>query len=580
MIIRTAWLVGFFLFALTANGQGNVTFTAYSDAKEVVEGGVFEVSFNLKNANGQKFTPPSFKGFKVVNGPNNSISSSIINGVVSSEQTISYTIMAPKTGTYLIRPASIKTNNKTLTTKPLQVKVVKKRKAPAGATDNGGEPVFILVEPSDSIAFVGQQVLIDYVIYTSKNIESYNLISESDYGGVFNAEIRRFPKQPERIVLNGQQYVRQIIRRVALFPQQAGALEIEPLVVQVGVATGKKNKRRMFFFRNLKYENVASKRAEISVRSLPEGAPDDFGGAVGNYTMASMITPPRLTTDDALSVKMILRGNGDPKQVLPQNLKFPKSFDVYDPKVIRDEVEEGQGGIKHSKEMEWVVLPTKSGNFSLQPTFSYFNPDSMKYIRLTGNLNRIQVTQGSNKPRTRKETSVDISGKENLMPIKTTSSWRRGGSGFFLSPLFWLLFLLPIGVYGFLFYRNKQAAFAENIDPILKKKQRAKKVAERRLAKAKKLMEEGDSKRFYDEISDAAFGFIGDKLNLPLSELSKSNIESKLTDANAPSSLIEKMMSILKTCEMALFAGKDNAAAMNQTYAQTVDVLADLEDIL
>ena len=427
---------------------------------------------------------------------------------------------------------------------------------------------------------MGQQVLIDYVIYTAKNIESFNLVSESDYGGVFNSEIRRFPKKPERVVIGGQQYVRQIIRRVALFPQQAGPLEIEPLVVQVGVASDKRNRRRMFFFRDLKYENVSSKSATLNVRSLPAGAPEDFGGAVGKYTMGAMVSPPRLTTDDAISVKMILRGNGDPKQVLPQNLNFPKSFDVYDPKVIRDEVEEGRVGITHAKEFEWVVLPTESGNFSVQPSFSYFDTDSLKYIRLTGSLSQITVSQGSNQPRKRRETSQDISGKENLMPNKTTANWQRKGSSFFLSPFFWLLLILPIGAYVFAFYRNLQATFAENIDPILKKKQRAKKVAERRLAKAKKLMDEDNSKLFYDEISDAAFGFVGDKLSMPRSELSKSNIESKLGAANAPQTSIEKMMTILKTCEMALFAGKDNAAAMKETYQQTVDVLANLEDIL
>ncbi len=580
MIIRFISLVGFFLFALTANGQGDVTFTAYSDAKEVVEGGVFEVSFNLKNANSQQFTPPSFKGFKKVNGPNNSISSSIINGVMSSEQTISYTLMAPKTGSFIIRPATIKTNNKTLTTKPLQIKVVKKRKVPAGVKGSSGEPIFIRIEPSDSNAFVGQQVILDYVIYTSKNIESYNLISESDYGGVFNSEIRRFPKQPERVVLSGQQYVRQIIRRVALFPQQAGPLEIEPLVIQVGVPSEKKTRRRLFFFRDLKYENVSSSPATISVRSLPAGAPEDFGGAVGRYTMGSIVTPPRLTTDDALSVKMILRGNGDPKQVLPQNLNFPKSFDVYDPKVIQDEIDESSHGLSHSKEFEWVVLPTEAGQFSLQPTFSYYDTDSMKYVRLTSNLSQILVSQGSNKPRERKPSRNDISGKENLIPIKTTANWQKEGSSFFGTPLFWILLVLPVGIYAFALYKNKQAAFAENIDPVLKKKQRAKKVAEQRLAKAKKWKDEGNPKRFYDEISTAAFGFVGDKLNLPLSELSKANIESKLIELKAPHSSIEKMMNILKTCEMALFARKDNAAAMNETYQQTVDVLADLEEIL
>jgi len=405
-------------------------------------------------------------------------------------------------------------------------------------------------------------------------------MSESDYGGVFFQEIRRFNKQAMRVAINGTQYVSQIVKRVAIFPQQAGILEIDPFVLQLGVDSGKKQGRRrnFFFSRNLAYETKSSEPIKINVRSLPSGAPNDFCGGVGEYTMSASVNPKSLSTDDAVSVKMFLRGNGDPKQVLPQKVDFPEVFDVYDPKVLQEEVNEIQGEITHIKEIEWLALPEKRGAYSLRPTVSYFNPDSMKYLKLAVNPSQINVRQGTNKPRERIERTKDISGDE-LLPIKTTTSLKNIGSQFFGSPIFWLLFLLPIGAFGYSFYKKKKAEEADNLDPLERKRMRARKVAEKHLTKAKTHLDASAPKLFYDEISDATFGYVGDKLNIPLSELSKSNLSEKLKSGGVSEELIERFLQIIKTCEMALFAGKDNAEAMSEIYDSTREVLAEMEDV-
>ena len=582
MTKRISFLFLFCIFSAFAFAQGKVTFTAQTDAPEVVEGNVFEVYFTLKNAKGAQFRPPNFKGFKKVSGPSRSNSTSIINGKMSSEMSLSYTLMAEKSGKYTLPPASIRAGNKTLSSNPLLITVVKASKPKVGANGQviSGEEIFLTAEVSDSVIFVGQQVLVDYKVYTTKNIESYNLISESDYGGVFFQEIRRFNKQAMRVAINGTQYVSQVVKRVAVFPQQAGVLEIDPFTLQLGIDSGKKQgRRRSFFFsRNLIYETKSSKSIKIDVRSLPAGAPDDFCGGVGTYTMNASISPKNVSTDDAVSVKMYLRGNGDPKQVLPQKIAFPDVFDVYDPKILQEEVNEIQGEISHIKEIEWLALPEKSGNYSIRPTVSYFNPDSMKYLKLAVNPSQINVRQGTNKPRERIERTEDLSNNE-LLPIKTTTSLKTIGSQFFGSPIFWLLFLLPIGAFGYSFYKKKKADEADNIDPLERKRMRARKVAEKHLAKAKTHLDAAAPKQFYDEISDATFGYVGDKLNIPLSELSKSNLSEKLKAGGVSDELVERFLQIIKTCEMALFAGKDNAEAMNETYDSTKEVLAKMEDI-
>ncbi len=561
-----------------ASAQGQVTFEAFTDAKEVVEGSTFEITFSLKNANGANFQPPSFKPFKVVSGPNRSISNSIINGNVSSEMTITYMLLAEKKGSFVIRSAKIKANRNELMSKPIKVQVVKGRKIAPGAT--GGAEYFLRAEFSDSAAYVGQQVLLDYKIYTKKNIESYNLVAESDYNGIFSTEVRRYNNRPTRIALNGEQYVVQTIRRVALFPQQTGEYLISPLRIRIGIEDPNARRRRSFFFRNLKYDNVASDGVILKVISLPGEAPDDFCGAIGRYEMNASVTPTNLTTDDAVSVKMIIRGNGDGRQLIPKNFNWPEEFEVYDPKVSVEDASEDGGEVIHAKEIEFVALPTQQGTFQIKPTISYFDVDSADYVQLTVNPVDVTVRQGINKPGRTNISPREAGEDADLHPIKTETSLRKFSKPFFGSPIFWLLFFLPIAIYGFLFYKKKKEAEEDNIDPLLKKRLKAQRVAQKKLEVAKGYLDKNDGKNFYDEIANATLGYVGDKLNIPLSKMSKSNVEEKLNSLKVEQSLISRFMEILKTTEMARFAGMGNESSMQKIYSETSEVLVEIESAI
>jgi len=559
--------------------QGKVTFEAYTDAKEVVEGNSFEVSFNLKNANGSNFQPPSFKPFQVLSGPNRSISNSIINGRVSSEMTISYMLSAGKQGNFVIKSAKVKANNKQLLSKPIQIKVVKARKPAPGVT--GGEPVFVTAEFSDSVAYVGQQVILDYKIYTKKNIESFNLVSESDFDGLFNTQIRRFNKQSTKLVLNGEQYATQVIHRVALFPQQTGEYNISPMGIRVGInEDGKPRRRSLFFSNHLKYQNIRSKPATLKVIPLPPGAPDDFCGAIGTYKMSAGVSPSNLTTDDAVSVKMAIRGNGDSRQVIPNNFEWPEGFEVYDPKVGDEDMGENTGEITHVKEVEFIALPTKTGQFLIKPSISYFDTDSSVYVTLAINPVNVTVRQGTNKPGRTNISPRDANSSEDIRPIVTTTRLKSFGKPFFGSIIYWLLFALPILVFGFLFYKKKKEDAQPDVDPLEQKRIKAQRVAQKKLSTAKGFLDQNESGQFYDEIANATLGYVGDKLNIPLSEMSKSNVEEKLNSLKVESSLVTRFMEILKTTEMARFGGGGNADAMQKIYSETSEVLTEMESAI
>ncbi|MEZ4983066.1 MAG: BatD family protein, partial [Saprospiraceae bacterium] len=396
MSLRFLGLSLFFFIAISTVGKGQARFEATTDAKEIVAGNFFEVRFTLYDANGSNFSPPDFRPFTVVSGPNRSISTTSINGNVSHETSISYTLLAEKPGRWRVNPASISVKGKLYSTQAITIEVIESGKQKD--LGNPGQEIFLVASVSDSVAFVGQQVLLDYTIYTTKNVESYNLLKESVYEGFFVEEIKRFNPRAVREVINGIQYTSKIIKRVALFPQQTGIIEIDPMMVQIGVEIEGSRPRSSFFFRrDLQYQNLGSNGLKLEVKSLPDGAPESFSGAVGKYEVNTNMGGTDLTTDDAFMLRLIIRGNGDEKRVSPPALQFPENFEAYPPRSVRDNSQETVGEINHVKEIEYLAVAKKPGHYTIQPEFSYFDTDSLKYISLYPQPIHLNISQGNQK---------------------------------------------------------------------------------------------------------------------------------------------------------------------------------------
>jgi len=215
-----------------------VTFKASTNAKQIVIGSYFEVSYTLTNARGESFKAPRFDGFTLLSGPNRSISTSSVNGRYTSEVTYSYTLQPKKTGNYSLRGATIVIDGKTMTSNAVRIQVLKGKKgasSQADLQDRIAKEVYIRAVPSTSDAYIGQQILLDYKIYTTLDIDTYNLIAESDYDGFFMQDIRRVDGSTSREVIDGVEFSTKILKRVALFPQQAGAIAIDPMEMRLAI---------------------------------------------------------------------------------------------------------------------------------------------------------------------------------------------------------------------------------------------------------------------------------------------------------------------------------------------------------
>lgn len=571
-VSRVLTMLGLVLLSLGSTHQLQAQrFEAYCDAKQVLLKSYFDVTFTLYNADGNNFKAPAFRNFTVINGPAVSRSTSIINGQMSKEVGYTFTLQPKRVGTFSIGEAQIRVGNKVVESKPISIAVVEGKQ---GGSD--AEELYIEALPSITEAWVGQQIILDYKLFTTVQIETQNVISESDYQGFYAQDIRRYDSRVVREVIDGTQYATKVLKRLALFPQQTGNLTIDPLNVQLGAVVDGNNQRRSFFFsRQIRRIPASTEPLAVNIKPLPPEAPASFTGAVGSFEVSSRINRATVTTDDAISIVIAIRGNGDIKRIQAPTLNFPKEFEVYDPKVIKENSFENLGQLYGEKEIEYLLVPKEPGQYQLTPEFSYFDPDSAKYVVYNQNTFAVEVGQG-----TQQKTALNVTPEperaQDIAYLKSNPRFRTGG---YLSDsaLFWVFSLLPFLLLGGAYTYKQLKAQTDALDPALLRQRKARKAAQKRLETAQQHLNTGKSRAFYDEISKAMLGYVCDKLQIPKSELTKDNVKVRLQGLHVAENEIERFMKTIKTCEMALFAGMDNSTAMQETYDETLDLLATVE---
>lgn len=554
------------------------SFEAYTDAREVVLNSYFEVTFTLKNADGKDFSPPSFDNFVILSGPSQSMSRTIINGKVSREIGFSYTLQPKRSGRFTIGSASIKADGRTLRTNPLTVRVVEgKSNAPR---DPAGQ-VFLQAELNTEEAVIGQQVLLDYKLYTAVNIDSYSILEESDYQGFFAQDLRRFDSPPIREVVNGVQYLTKVLKRVALFPQQAGVLKVAPLQLELAVLLEESDSRSGFLLnRPVKRVIVQTDEASLRVNALPENPPATFTGAVGDFDANFSLNRIEASTDDVLSLRLVISGNGDIKRVQPPSLMLADSFEMYDPKMLEETTFENTSGeLTGRKEIEYFLLPKRPGTYQLQPSFAYYSPDSGKYVVLSPQTFEVTVSQGS-----QRASDVGLADgadpEQDIRYLKLNTNLHQKNGNFFGSTSFWVFTALPFLFLGGVILIKRIQNQRGDVDATQLKIKRARQEALRHLQVAEEHLKANESRAFYDEVSKALLGYVCDKLQIPRSALTKENVREKLHALKIDDQLVENFMRIIQACEVALFSGQDTPTAMNETYQQAVENISRMEEKL
>ncbi|MVT42513.1 hypothetical protein GO495_18105 [Chitinophaga oryziterrae] len=599
----------------------------------------FQIQFMLENApNVSSFTPPSFNDFEVLQGPSQMQGQSIMNGHRSEYIALIYVLQPKRVGNFTLTGATARTNGNVVHSNPVTIEVVKgarnlgpqqqqlpqtaipqsraqqpgRQDEMEGVLKNGEDVnaklkknIFVKVDVDKTSLYEGQQLTVTYKLYT--RLPTNSSVTKVPAFKGFSAKDIELPNPPQATeeLVNGIPFKVFIIRKTLLFPLQSGTLELDPVEVDNHVRLVKlvKNNKKAardpfgdafndpfsdpffddFFNRpEVSYEDVPYKiqtpPVKINVKPLPvDSRPISFTGAVGKFNMTATVDKQNLSTDDALTLKVVIAGQGNVNLLNAPKLDIPSSFEKYDPKVT-DNIEKNSNPLSGSRQFEFALMPLEAGDQTIPPVeFSYFDAASNSYKTMHSPAFKVHVTAGKQA----KKEKEDFSENRNTITSNFNGQlqWIKDQRFLLASPWFYILLLLPLIVLiVVLFYRRKQD-YQQNNAAFLKHRY-ANKVALKRLELAARYLREGKDKAFYEETSRAVWGYLSNKLHIPFSDLSKQLIQERLSQQQINGENTEQLFELLDNCEMALYTPMHNNDKMQGTYQQAVKVISQLEDEL
>ena len=563
-----------------------------------------------------RFEGPEFEGFNVLSGPNQSTNQSyqFVNGKVSQsyQLTFTYYLQATKEGNFNIGSAKVSAGGKTYQSNSLTIIVSQsssaqspapqgnQRAAQANQGNASKDDIFIKASVDRSKPFQGEQVILTYRIYTTVPISQINISKISSFPGFWSKSLLNDndPLKQSKEVINGKEYVVADLRKIALYAQRSGEIRIEPMelecVAQVKVENSQS--RDPFFdsffndpifnrnFQNVQLK-VESNPLTVDVTPLPaEGKSLDFGGAVGSFTLSSEIDRTELKANEPITLKVIINGKGNLELIEALPLSFPPDFETYDPKITNNLIK-NSSGISGSRTFEYLIIPRNSGEFQIKPVeFSFFDPAKQSYTTLSTPRYNIKVNKGDDEP-----SGITYSGvsQKNIQFIGTDIRHIKTGhiklqriNSFFIASSSFILWLIIPGLLFIatiiLWSKNKKRS--GNI--ALVRNRKANKVARINLKKAGEYLGNKTTEAFFEEISRALWGYISNKFNIPLSDLSIDSVHQRLADKSISEESVSHFTAVLENCEYARFAPGDKSEKMQGIFDEALEVISKIEQEL
>ncbi len=590
MNVRSAILISVLsLLPLMTEGQD---ISVSADYPEVVRAGQqFSVSWTINSGDGE-FVAPSFTGFYKLMGPQTSYSSNtqVINGKISRETTYSYVyyLQAVKEGRYVIPPASVIIKNKTYTSDSLRIEVIgnsgSQQNVAAGTGRNNenedigepGENILLSLSVDKRQVYIGENVVATIKIYTRVDLSGISEIKYPGFEGFLKTDLNTPPLTSlKRENINGTIWGTGVVQQFLLYPQIPGEITIDP--VQITVLVQQKSGQSDPFFGDFfsTYTTlpkaVVSKALTVKVDPLPGTKPADFSGIVGKAAISATVNRDSVNVNDAVNLKFVVSGSGNLKLANAPELKLPADLEVFDPK-ISDDLKNGQNGTTGQKTFDFLLIPRHYGEFKIPPvTYSYFNSATRQYNRLTTPELHFYARKG-----TEQNAGVTVYGgvskedvkylgkdirfiKSSSGTLKRTGNFLSSKRSFYSAYAFALILFL-----GVLFVRREH--IRRNSDLTSVRNRKAAKVAGKRLNQAGVFLKEGPADKFYEEILKAIWGYLSDKLNIPVSDLTRTTAVNALKDNGIAEGELDNLTSVLDTCEFARFAPSSSEAEAAKIY--------------
>lgn len=571
---------------------------------QVAAGENFRVSYTINTNDIDEFRASVHNNefVELIAGPYTSEQSSyqVINGHTSaySSITYTYTLYAAKNGTFTFNPAQVKIGGKTITSRAIKITVVGNARhgnsAPkmhdeaeeyqmqAAGSKISGSDLFVKVSASKRRLHEQEPVLLTYKVYTTVDLTELEG-KMPDLTGFHTQEIP-LPLQKNFHVEqhNGRTYKAVVWRQYVMYPQMTGKLEIPSITFKGTVVQQNRSVDpfEAFFNGGSGYievkRNIVAPGLSIEVEPLPK-RPSDFSGGVGKFNICAQLDKSEVKAGTPISLRIVIGGTGNLKLIKQPVVNFPKDFDQYDAK-ITDKTKLTVNGVEGNMIYDILAVPRNAGQYTIPPVaFTYYDTRANAYRSIKTQSLTLNVTQGDGKTSVadfKDERNTDIRGlKTGNTKLCDVHDFYFGSTGYLVS----ILLLLVAFVTLLVIFRKRAL---EHADLVKMRGKKANKVASRRLRQANKLQMQGRQQEFYDEVLRALWGYVGDKLNMPVEELSRENIAEKLQASGVDASTIGLFISALDECEFERYAPGDPSGNMSKTFESAMNAIMEIENVL
>ncbi len=604
-------LVAFFALAVfPAFADEEVTFEVNSPLT-VAMGGAFRVEFTLNaKPDGGTFQAPSFEGFDVLAGPAESTGSSIqiINGSMTKSVSHTYTfVLLPQSaGTVTIGAAEVKVDGKVYRTQTLPIEVVDEGESggqhssqpraenPRGDVQNqiGKEDILLRAVVSRTSVYKNEPLHVAFKLYT--RVPYVNIVPESapSFNGFWSQDLTD-PNSAQigRETYNGKVYETRVLLDYLLYPQQVGNLTIDPLEMTVVAQVVIQSRNADPFFGMGREvlnvpRKVQSQRTTVTVKALPGGAPASFNGAVGSFTMDTEFPNERLAANSGANITVKISGRGNLTFVQAPKLQLPTSFELYNVKTT-ESINASSSGISGYRQFEYPFIARAEGSYEVAPVeFTYFDSQRMEYVTLTSKPLSLEITpdaSGSSdavvmQGRGMSKEEVRLLGEDIRFIKLGGAQLRTAAVPFLFSTVYWIV-LAGILLLFALIYAGLRHRIRESQNVALVRGKRANKVAVQRFRTARRYMEEQNRHAFYEEMLRALWGYMSDKFNIPMANLTKENVREELHKRGVSADDSQRFTDIITRCDEAQYSPVESAR-MGDVYSEGVNLISRIESAI
>ena len=546
------------------------------------------IEFSINKQGGDNFKPPKFKEFKVIAGPSQSVSQSWINGKVTFSQSYTYILKPIRKGELVIEPASIEINGSTISSKYLKVIVTDPIDIPENPNDPeyiANQNIHLVAEVTKTNPYVGEGIYVEYRLYVSENVSVYDTsVTEApQYNGFWNQEIQIDGYPVKTGKYNGQNYRYIVLQKALLVPTKTGNLTIDPMKMDIviGVPTG-----RADFFGNVITKNIrkefASSKKTINPKELPlNGKPENFNGAVGDFSFNVTLSKEVLKANESSQIKIDVFGKGNLKLFELPTVETPAELEKYQPE-RKENVRINTDGISGSVSDSYTIVPQFKGKYKIpKVSFTYFNPKEGAYKTITTDDMYVDVLEGKELVSPKNESSQNGIEKQNVVSlgnnfryIQTRTIFQlKKTEDFYNSTLFYLLLLVPfIAIPAGIFIGKRNEA--RNSDLVGIRLRKAEKLARKFLSEAQKQL--GKKEAFYEALERALHNYLKAKLNIETADISKERITQILEEKNVDAATITKFIEVLQASDFARYTPVTNTE-MNKEFEKAKEVIVLLD---